>query len=87
MLAIRPDLVQKEKLTDSSQQADLRRVNMIVNAAGGTLPVMFHRLTSSGATGNAANASADAGNDILGQAVAQLRAICEELLDLDLDLL
>lgn len=87
MLAIRPDLVQKDKLTDSRQQADVQRASTIVNAAGGTLPIMFHKLTSSGATGNAAKASTDAGNDMLGQAVNQLRAICEELLDLDLDLL
>lgn len=87
ILAIRPDLVSQDKLSDSSQQADVQRANLIVNAAGGTLPVMYHRLTSSGATGNATNASAEAGNDILGQAVAQLRAICEELLELDLDLL
>ena len=87
ILAIRPDLVDKEKLSNAHQQPDLLRVKRIVSAAGGTLPVMYHRLTQSGATGNAENASADVGNEILGQAVNQLRAICEELLDLDLALL
>lgn len=87
LLAIRPDLVDQDKLADSNQQADLQRAKMIVNAAGGTLPVMYHRLTSTGATGDASNASAESGSDILGQAVNQLRAICEELLDLDLELL
>lgn len=87
LLAIRPDLVNQEKLANANQQADLQRAKMIVNAAGGTLPVMYHRLTETGATGNAALASAEAGSDIVGQAVNQLRAICEELMDLDLDLL
>lgn len=87
ILAIRPDLVDQSKLSDSTQQADLLRAKRIVSAAGGTLPVMYHRLTASGATGNAANASTEAGSAILGQAVNQLRAICEELLDLHLDLL
>lgn len=87
ILAIRPDLVDASKLIDVNQQAELLRARRIVNAAGGTLPLMMHKLSASGATGNASKASAEAGSDILGQAVNQLRAICEELLDLDLDLL
>lgn len=87
LLAMRPDLVDTSKLAEARQQPELLRTKRIVNAAGGTLPVMMHKLSESGATGNAANASADAGNDILGRAVNQLRAICEELLDLDLNLL
>lgn len=87
ILAIRPDLVDASKLTDVNQQAELLRARRIVNAAGGTLPLMMQKLSASGATGNASKASAEAGSDILGQAVNQLRAICEELLDLDLDLL
>lgn len=87
ILAIRPDLVKQDKLADSKQQPELQRAKMIVQAAGGTLPVMYHRLTATGATGNASNASAESGSDVLGQAVNQLRAICEELLDLDLDML
>lgn len=86
ILAIRPDLVDAEKLQNPQQQAILLRAKRVVNAAGGTLPVMMHKLSSSGSTGNAENASAEAGNDILGQAVNQLRAICEELMALPLDL-
>lgn len=87
ILAIRPDLVDKDKLADAPQQPDLLRAKRIVNAAGGTLPLMMHKLTASGSTGDASGASAEQGSDILGQAVNQLRAICEELLDLDLSLL
>lgn len=87
LLAIRPDLVDTSKLADANQQADLLRAKRIVNAAGGVLPMMMHKLSASGVTGNASKASAESGSDILGQAVNQLRAICEELLDLDLDLL
>lgn len=87
IMSIRPDLVDSEKLTDPSPQPDLQRAKRIIAAAGGTLPVMMHKLTSSGVQGDATEASAEHGNAILGQAVNQLRAICEELLDLDLDLL
>lgn len=87
ILAMRPDLVDSAKLSNSSQQADIQKAKLIVNAAGGTLPVMYHRLSKSGATGDASVASAEAGSEILGQAVSQLRAICEELMDLDLELL
>lgn len=87
IMAIRPDLVDTARLSENPLQPDIQRVQTIVNAAGGSLPVMFHKLTTSGATGNASNASAEAGNDILGQAVNQLRAICEELMDLDLQLI
>lgn len=86
VLAIRPDLVDREKLGAQDVNNDIRRVQKIVDAVGGTLPVMMHRRTKSGATGDSSHASEDAGNAILGQAAAQLRAICEEILDLDLDL-
>jgi len=86
VLAIRPDLVDCEKLGPRPVNPDLSRLKVILSAAGGSLPVMMHRLTESGATGDSTNASVEAGNAILGQAAAQLRAICEELLDLDLDL-
>jgi len=87
ILAIRPDLVDTARLADNQQQSDLLRAKRIVSAAGGTLPVMMHKLSPSGATGNASNASAAHGNDIFGQAVNQLRAICEELMELDTGLL
>lgn len=87
MLAIRPDLVTQARLENADPQPDLLRAKRIVNAAGGTLPVMMHKVSSSGATGDASNASAEHGNEILGKAANQLRAICEELLELDLQLL
>ena len=87
MLAIRPDLVDTARLENAILQPDLLRAKRIVSAAGGTLPVMMHTLSSSGAPGNATHASAEHGNTILGMAANQLRAICEELLDLDLGLL
>ena len=86
ILAIRPELVDQDRLENAVQQPDLLRAKRIVNAAGGTLPVMMHKLTQSGATGDASQATAEQGTDLLGQAGNQLRAICEEVLDLDLGL-
>lgn len=86
VLALRPDLVDHARLETPRVDADLQRVRSILTAAGGSLPVRFDRLASSGATGDASGASAEAGTTILGQAAGQLRAICEELLDLDVDL-
>lgn len=48
---------------------------------------MMHKTTSSGATGDSSTASREYGHLILGRAAGQLRAICEDLLDLDLALL
>lgn len=87
ILAIRPDLVNRAALQNTMQQPELLRAKRVVSAAGGSLPVMMHKLSPSGATGNASGATAEHGNSILGSAVSQLRAICEELLDLDLQLL
>lgn len=87
ILAIRPDLVVTSELRNADQQPDLLRAKRIVNAAGGSLPAMMHKFTPSGATGDASKASAESGNVIMGQATNQLRAILEELLDLDLGLL
>lgn len=84
VLAMRPDLVDTAALTAAPLNAELSRAKMIVQAAGGVLPVMMHKVSSSGATGDASGANAQAGSEILGQAVGQIRAICEELLELDL---
>lgn len=84
ILAIRPDLVDRNRLGHPTVDADVQRLRTILSAAGGSLPVMYHRLTSSGATGDASGASQEAGSTILGQAASQLRAICEEVLELDL---
>jgi creatinine amidohydrolase len=86
ILALRPDLVQRERLEDAPVNQQLARSITIVQAAGGTLPVMMHKRSPSGATGKASSATPEAGNAILGQAAGQLRAICEDLMDLDLAL-
>lgn len=87
ILAIRPDLVDRNQLGESQANRDIQRRATILRAAGGSLPVMMHKVSPTGATGDASGASADAGNAILGQAAGQLRAICEELLELELGLL
>jgi creatinine amidohydrolase len=87
ILALRPDLVDRDRLEAAPVNARLARTQAIVTAAGGTLPVMMHKRSTSGATGDASGATPDAGNAILGQAASQLRAISEELMDLDLALL
>jgi creatinine amidohydrolase len=87
ILAIRPDLVTRDRLEEPSVNAQLSRRSTILRAAGGSLPVMMHKTSPSGATGDASVATGEAGNVILGQAAGQLRAICEDLMDLDLALL
>lgn len=84
VLAIRPELVDREELGPRQLEQSIRRVQGIVRAAGGTLPIMQDRVSPSGASGDSTTASADFGNAILGRAAGQLRAIVEELLDLDL---
>jgi len=87
ILALRPDLVDREALGPRAVNEDIRRRRTILAATGGSLPVMMHKASPSGATGDSSRATAEAGNAILGQAATQLQAICEELLDLDLALL
>lgn len=87
ILAIRPDLVTRERLETPEVEPTLQRTAAILRAAGGSLPVMMHRRSPSGATGDAAHASAEVGSAILGRAASQLRAICENVMDLDTGLL
>jgi creatinine amidohydrolase len=87
VLALRPDLVATDRLEKPNVNSELSRRSTILRAAGGSLPVMMHKMSPSGATGDASGASAEAGNAILGQAAGRLRAICEDALDLPLDLL
>ena len=83
VLAIRPDLVDRAALGPREAEEGIRRSRVLLAAVGGSLPVMFDRLTPSGATGDSTNASADAGSVILAQAASRLQAICEDLLELD----
>lgn len=84
VLAIRPDLVDGDCLGPQQLNSAIQRQKTIVSAVGGTLPVMMHKLTESGATGNSTNATTEAGHAVLGQAASGLRAVCEELLETDL---
>jgi creatinine amidohydrolase len=84
VLAIRPDLVDRDRLGPQELNSAIQRSKTILSAVGGTLPVMMHKLTESGATGDSTNATTEAGHAILGQAASGLRAICEELLETDL---
>ncbi len=85
MLAIRPDLVAQSLLGQRRVNEPIRRVQTIVRAAGGVLPLEQHRTTASGVNGDSTNATSEAGQVILGKAAGQLRAIAEELLEVDLD--
>jgi len=87
ILAVRPELVDRDQLGPRVVNEAIRRSRTILAATGGSLPVMMHRLSSTGATGDSSQATAEAGNAILGRAATQLQAICEELLELDLELL
>ncbi|MDQ3655678.1 MAG: creatininase family protein [Chloroflexota bacterium] len=85
VLAIRPDLVELSSLGKREVNESIRRVQTIVRAAGGVLPIEQHRTTVSGVNGDSTHASAEAGQVILGKAAGQLRAIAEELIDVDID--
>lgn len=87
VLAIRPDLVDTDRLETPQMNEGLRRASTILRAAGGSLPVRMDRTSPSGATGDAAKANGEAGNAILGAAASQLRAICEEVMEIDLSAL
>ena len=84
ILAIRPDLVSSDRLGTPKLNPAIQRPKTILSAVGGTLPVMLHKLTDSGVTGDSSNATTEAGHAILGQAANGLRAVCEELLEIDL---
>ncbi len=85
VLAIRPDLVELASLGRREVNESVRRVQTIVRAAGSVLPIEQHRTTVSGVNGDSTHASAEAGQVILGKAAGQLRAIAEELIDVDID--
>lgn len=85
VLAIRPELVEPSSLGRREVNESIRRVQTIVRAAGGVLPIEQHRTTVSGVNGDSTHASAGAGQVILGKAAGQLRAIAEELIDVDID--
>ena len=80
VLAVRPDLVRTELLANPMVDPALQRIGQIVRAAGGSLPLMQHHLSASGVTGDSRGATIEAGSQIVGRAVSQLQAICEELL-------
>jgi creatinine amidohydrolase len=84
VLATRPELVVRESLGQRVLHEPVRRAQMLVRAAGGVLPVTQRVTSASGATGDSTNASAEAGATILGESANQLRAIVENLLELDL---
>jgi creatinine amidohydrolase len=83
VLAIRPDLVRPELFANPEINVELRHLSQLLQAAGGVLPVMQHLVTPSGATGDSRAATGEAGNVILGKAVAQLQGIIEHILAID----
>lgn len=84
ILTVRPDLVDTDELGPRDADMSIRRVQRALRVMGGSLPIMQHLVSPSGASGDSTTATAEAGNQILGQAASQLRAIIEELLDLGL---
>lgn len=84
ILATRPELVVRGALGDREVVENLRRSQALVRAAGGVLPLHQVVTSSSGATGDSSNATPEAGAAILGEAASHLRAVIENLLELDL---
>jgi creatinine amidohydrolase len=84
VLAVRPDLVRSELLHLPEVDPMLRQTQQILRAAGGSLPIMQQYVSDTGVTGDSRLATTDAGNTIVGRAAAQLQAIVEHLLAIDL---
>lgn len=84
VMALRPDLVRKDLLVDPEVNAPLRAMQQVIGAINGAFPVRQVLVSAGGTTGDARQASADAGNAILGQAAARLQTIVEALIDLPL---
>ncbi|MGB3331092.1 MAG: creatininase family protein, partial [Thermomicrobiales bacterium] len=84
VLALRPDLVRKDLLVDPEVDAPLRAMQQVIGAINGAFPVRQVLVSAGGTTGDARQASADAGNVMLGQAAARLQTIVEALIDLPL---
>lgn len=84
VLATRPELVVRESLGQRAVNERVRGAQLLVRAAGGVLPLARRVTSVSGANGDSTNASAEAGASILGESANQLRAIIENLLELDL---
>lgn len=84
MMALRPDLVRKELLVNPEVNPSLRAMQQVIRAINGTFPVRQTQVSVGGTTGDARNASPEAGNAILGQAAANLKTIVEGLIDLPL---
>jgi len=82
ILAVRPDLVDIGELGPRDADMPVRRVQQAMRAAGGSLPVMQHLVSPSGASGDSTAASADVGNQILAGAAGQMRNLIEQVLDL-----
>lgn len=80
ILAVRPDLVAVDALGPRETDLDTRQVMAALRSAGGSLPVMQHRVSASGASGDSSTATPEAGNAILGQAASRLQAVVEQLL-------
>ena len=84
ILAIRPELVIQDDLGVRQLDEGVRQAQALARAAGGVLPLHQSVTSATGAVGDSSNASAEAGATILGEAANQIRAVIENLLDLDL---
>lgn len=81
----RPDLVRTELLESPARNEPVRRVQAMLRAASGVLPVAQHKLTTNGASGDSTGATPEAGSEIVTRAASRLREMIEELLELDID--
>ena len=85
VLATRPDLVDRSLLGVREVNDPVRQVMRMVRSGGGVLPIAQDRTSVSGASGDSTAATPEAGTAILASATAQLQAVVEALLELDLN--
>jgi len=81
ILTARPDLVHREHLQYPEVNQPLMLMSQLLSVVDATLPIQQSDYSSTGTTGDARSASADAGQQILGQVTTQLRAIIEQMLE------
>lgn len=80
LLAIKPELVRREKLTKGDLTGLHAEARQLLRAADGAISLAQDEITRNGITGDSTTATAEDGSAILAQAAVRLRMIAESML-------
>ncbi len=83
LLAIKPELVRRDKLAQGDLTGLHAEARQLLRAADGALSLAQDELTRNGITGDSTTATEEAGNAILAQAAVRLRLIAESMLPVE----